>query len=78
MEIKEFKKYLKTLNEDYLIKLFNTADLNKTEYGIAYNSIILKKKVAKICIDLNISRSHYFVIKNKLLLKLYYTLKNLY
>lgn len=75
--MKEFKKYLKSLDEEHLKKLFKIAELSELEYWLAYYAIAKKRMVANTCIKLNISRAYYFILYNKILLKLYFTLKNL-
>lgn len=76
-DLKEFKKQLKSMDEEHLIKLFKIADLSELEYWLAFYSICKKRMVENTCMKLNISRAYYFIIYNKILLKLYYTLKNL-
>ena len=74
--MKEFKKYLKSLDEEHLIELFKLAELSELEYWLAYYAICKKRMVENTCMKLNISRAYYFIIYNKILLKLYYTMKN--
>ena len=73
--LKEFKKYLKSLDEEHLIKFFKLADLSELEYWLAFYSICKKRMVENTCMKLSISRAYYFILYNKILLKLYYTIK---
>lgn len=74
-ELKEFKKYLKSLDEEQLIELFKIAELSELEYWLAYYAIAKKRMVENTRMKLSISRALYFIIYNKILLKLYYTHK---
>ena len=76
MNIKEFKKHLKSLDEKTLINLFKLAELSELEYWLAYYTICKKRMVENTCMKLNISRAYYFIIYNKILIKLYYSNKN--
>ena len=65
------------MDEEHLKKLFKIAELSELEYWLAFYSICKKRMVENTRMKLHISRATYFIIYNKILLKLYYTLKNL-
>ena len=71
------KKYLQGLSKEDLKKLLKAADLTETEYWIIIYSCAEKRLVENTCMKLNISRAYYFILKNKALLKIHYTLKYL-
>ena len=67
--------YLKSLSENELIELFKLAELPEIEYWLAYYTLVKKRMVENTCMKLNISRAYYFILYNKILLKLFYTNK---
>lgn len=76
MEIKAFKKKLKSMSSIELRELMNKANLSELEYWLVKYAFIDKRLVANTCMKLNISEPYYYVKLPLALAKLYYSTKN--
>ena len=76
MEIKAFKKKLKSMSSVELRELMNKANLSELEYWLVRYAFIEKRLVANTCMKLNISEPYYDVKLPLVLAKLYYTINN--
>lgn len=68
------KQYLKQTDKTQIRKMLKECDLTELEYWVIYYAYIEKRMVENTCMKLNISRAYYFIIKNKALIKLHFTI----
>lgn len=75
MDLKAFKKKLKSMSSLELKELMNKANLTELEYWLIKYAFIDKRLVANTCMKLNISVAYYYIKLPLALTKLYYTTK---
>lgn len=75
MDLKAFKKKLKSMSSVELKELMNKANLTEFEYWLIKYAFIDERYVLNTCAKLNISESTYHRLLPIALTKIYYTLK---
>ena len=75
MDLKAFKKKLKSMSSVELKELMNKSNLTDLEYWLIKYAYIDERLVLNTCAKLNISESTYHRMLPMALIKIYYTLK---
>ena len=75
MDLKAFKKKLKSMSSVELKELMNKANLTEFEYWLIKYAFIDERYVLNTCAKLSISESTYHRLLPIALTKIYYTLK---
>lgn len=75
MDLKSFKKQLKSMSSIELRELMNKANLSELEYWLIKYAFIDKRMVANTCMKLSISEPYYYIKLPLALTKLYYSSK---
>lgn len=75
MDLKAFKKKLKSMSSVELKELISKSNLTEFEYWLIKYAFIDKRLVANTCMKLNISVASYYVKLPIILAKLYYITK---